>query len=184
MFSENLIGGQVNTFNELQSYIGSRPKGSSLVMPTKSNIVFAINNNRIDETTARIIYYLYETKLTKPSDNIFNESYNTTIAEQFMPKSCAAADVNWAVNPEKDGEENRQQLIGTLGNYFLIRNDNEKAIKKTHNDAFASKLKNMRKWSKDIRCSQLLTTHLPKWDEKSIILRDNKLAEAINTLWN
>ena len=185
LFSENLIGGRANTYSSLKAYIEGRPKGSSLIMPTNSNIVFAVNNNKIDEATARIVLYLFETRLSKIADKTFMESYNSCMAEQLMPRSCAAADVNWAINPEKDEEEYRQQLIGTLGNYFLLRgDDNEKAIKKAHNDALIPKLKNMRRWSKNIRCSQILSTKLPKWDEKSITLRDNKLAEAINILWN
>lgn len=184
LFSENLIGGGKNTLDSLKKYIEERE--GSLEMPTASKVVFAVSNYKMDEQTARIIYYLYETKLTKTSENVFVESYNTCLAEQFMPKSCAAADVNWPKHADKDLEANRQELIGTLGNYFLLRvDDNEKAIKKAHNEGFAIKLFCMLGWCNNVRSSQKLTPTLAGWSEKDINVRNNSFAKLVNeNIWN
>lgn len=184
LFSENLIGGRKNTLDSLKKYI--EEKEGSLEMPTAAKVVYALSNSKMDEQTARIIYYLYETKLTKTSENIFIESYNTCLAEQFMPKSCAAADVNWPKRTDKDEEVNRQELINTLGNYFLLRvDDNEKAIKKAHNEGFAKKLTSMIGWCKGVRsCQQLDPKMLSSWQEKDINSRNNTFAKIINeNIW-
>lgn len=185
LFSENLIGGDKvrNTLDLLKEYIEG--KAGSLEMPTAAKVVYALSNSKMDEQTARIIYYLYETKLTKTSENIFMESYNTCLAEQFMPKSCAAADVNWPKRADKDEEVNRQELINTLGNYFLLRvDDNEKAIKKAHNEGFAKKLTSMIGWCKGVRSCQQLTSMPTGWQEKDINSRNNTFAKIINeNIW-
>lgn len=113
------------------------------------------------------------------------ESYNTCLAEQFMPKSCAAADVNWPKRADKDEEVNRQELINTLGNYFLLRvDDNEKAIKKAHNEGFAKKLTSMIGWCKGVRSCQQLTSMPTGWQEKDINSRNNTFAKIINeNIW-
>jgi hypothetical protein len=183
LFSEQLIGGGKNTLDSLKEYIEERV--GSLEMPSASKVVFGVSNYKMDEQTARIIYYLYETKLTKTSEKVFVESYNTCLAEQFMPKSCAAADENWPKHPDKDQEVNRQELIGTLGNYFLLRvDDNEKAIKKAHNEGFAKKLSCMLGWCKNVRSCQKLTPTLPGWLEKDINARNNHFAKLVNeNIW-
>lgn len=185
LFSENLLGTEKkDTFDKFVAYIQGKSDDASLAMPSISKVVYALNNNKFDEATARIVYYLYETKLSKTSDGTFKESYNTCLAEQLMPNPCTAANRNWMVHQDKDEEIYRQQLIGTLGNYFLLRvDDNEKAIKKAHNEAFGVKRSNMRNWSQNVRCCQQLDT-LTEWIEKNINSRNNKLAKAINEeLW-
>ena len=183
LFSEQLIGGGKNTLDLLKEYIEERV--GSLEMPSASKVVFGVSNYKMDEQTARIIYYLYETKLTKTSEKVFVESYKTCLAEQFMPKSCADADVNWPKHADKDQEVNRQELIGTLGNYFLLRvDDNEKAIKKAHNEGFAKKLSCMLGWCKNVRSCQKLTPTLPGWQEKDINARNNHFAKLVNeNIW-
>ena len=176
LFSENLIGQRKNTYAGLIDYIEQK-EGSSLAMPQYSDIRKSLNNYKFDETTARIIYYLYETKLTKTSEGVFNDGYNSYICEQFMPKPCAAAEANWPPYSDKEEEENRRQMIATLGNYFLLDVDNEKDLKNCHNESYAKKLPKMKGWSKNIRSNQILNT-INKWDETTITGRDNLLLKA------
>ena len=152
-------------------------------MPQLSNIRRSLDNNKFDETTSRIIYYLYETKLTRTSDGTFNEGYNYYICEQFMPKSCAAADVNWPPYYDRDEEENRKQMITALGNFFLLDVDNEKELKNCHNEAYSMKLPKLKDWSRNIRSNQILNT-INKWDEKEIISRNHLLLQALSeNIW-
>ena len=176
LFSENLIGQRIQTYADLVSYIANKD-GSSLSMPQLSEIRKSLNNNRFDETTARIVYYLYETKKTKTSEGVFNGGYNSYICEQFMPKPCAAADTNWPPYSDKDQEENRRQMIPTLCNYFILDVDNDKELKNCHNEPYAKKLPKMKGWSKNIRSNQILNT-ISKWDETSIVRRITLMLKA------
>lgn len=183
LFSENLIGQRVQTYDDLKLYIESKSTSSSLAMPQLSTIRKSLNNNKFDETTSRVIYYLYETKLSKTSDGTFNEGYNYYICEQFMPKSCAAADVNWPLYTDKDEEENRKQMIATLGNFFLLDVDNEKELKNCHNEPYSKKILKLKGWSKNIRSNQILNT-TTQWDESNIISRNNLLLKALSeNIW-
>lgn len=176
LFSENLIGQRKHTCVDLVNYINEKD-GSSLSMPQLSDIRRSLNNSKFDETTARIVYYLYETKLTKTSDGVFNDGYNSYVCEQFMPKHCAASEANWPPRSDKDEEENRRQMIATLGNFFILDVDNDKELKNCHNDPYATKLVKLKGWSKNIRSNQILNT-IVKWDEKSITGRNNLMLKA------
>ncbi len=176
LFSENLIGQRIQTYADLVSYIAKKD-GSSLSMPQLSEIRKSLNNSKFDETTARIVYYLYETKKTKTSEGVFNGGYNSYICEQFMPKPCAAADINWPPHTDKDQEENRRQLIATLCNYFILDIDNDKELKNCHNEPYAKKLPKLKGWSRNIRSNQILNT-ISKWDETSIVGRNNLMLKA------
>lgn len=177
LFSENLIGQRVKTYDELKRYIEDKNEKSSLAMPQYSEIRKSLNNSRFDETTSRIVYYLYETKLTKTSEGVFNDGYNSYICEQFMPKHCAAAEANWPPYSDKEDEENRRQMIATLGNFFLLDVDNEKDLKNCHNEAYAKKLAKLKGWSKNIRSNQILNT-ISKWDDTTITSRNNLMLKA------
>lgn len=183
LFSENLIGQRVKTFDDLKAYIESKNDVSALAMPQMAAIQKSLNNNKFDETTARIIYYLYETKLSKTSEGSFTEGFNAYVCEQFMPKPCTATSSTWPPHADKDEEENRRQLSVTLGNYFLLDIDNEKSLKSIHNASFATKLPKMKEWSTTIRSNNILNT-IASWDETSINKRNNLLVKAMSeTIW-
>lgn len=177
LFSENLIGQRKKTYSDFKDYIEQKD-GSSLSMPQLSEIRKSLNNNKFDETTARIVYYLYETKLTKTSEGVFTEGYNSYVCEQFMPKPCTASETTWPPYSDKDEEENRRQMIATLGNYFLLDVDNEKDLKNCHNEPYAKKLSKLKGWSKNIRSNQILNS-ISKWDETIITSRNNLMLKAL-----
>ncbi len=183
LFSENLIGQRIQTFEDLKAYIESKNDVSALAMPQLTAIRRCLNNNKFDESTSRIIYYLYETKLSKTSESSFTEGFNAYICEQFMPKPCAASASNWPPHDDKDEEENRRQLSVTLGNYFLLDVDNEKTLKNIHNASYAKKLPKMKEWSKNVRSNNILNS-ITSWDETNIINRNNLLVKALSeTIW-
>ena len=133
LFSENLIGQRIHKFEDLKAYIENKNDVSSLAMPQLAAIRKCLNNDKFDELTSRIVYYLYETKLSKTSESSFTEGFNAYICEQFMPKPCAASASNWPPYDDKDEEENRRQLSVTLGNYFLLDVDNEEVKQENSN---------------------------------------------------
>ena len=184
LFSENLIGQRKKTYDELKEYIESKDDSSTLAMPSISEIRKSLNNKKFDETTARIIYYLYETKLSKTSEGTFKEGYNAYICEQFMPKPSNASEATWPSYPDKDDEEYRKQMTVTLGNYFLLDVDNEKALKNIHNAPFPKKLAKMRDWGTNIRSTNNILGNVTIWDEKSVTNRNNLLVKALGeNIW-
>lgn len=174
LFSENLIGQRIKTYEEFKKYLSE--KDGALKMPSYANILKSINMNKFDEVTSRIIFYLYETKLSKTSDKIFNGGYNTYICEQFMPKPSSASSESWPPHPDKEEEDNRKQIIATFGNYFLLDVDNEKEFKAFHNDPFSLKIQKMKQWGKNIGSNNILNS-ISSWDEKNIIKRNNLMVK-------
>ena len=183
LFSENLIGQRIQTLQDLKVYIESKNEISALAMPQMAAIQKCLNNSRFDEATSRIIYYLYETKLTKTSESDFKEGFNAYTCEQFMPKPCAASSASWPPHEDKDEEENRRQLSVTLGNYFLLDVDNERTLKSIHNASFVNKLQKLKEWSTTIRSNNILNS-ITSWDETSITRRNNLLVRAMSeNIW-
>lgn len=178
LFSENLIGQRINSYDLLTKYIMEKD-GSALDMPCNKDVKYGLNNNRFDESTARLILYLYETKLEKTSTSLFRGGFNAYVAEQFMPKPCTGANENWPVHEDQYEESQRKVLIGTLGNYFLLDVTNEKLFKNCHNEAFGQKVELLRDWSRNIRSGNLLgQCHV--WSEQTITNRNNVFANGFN----
>ena len=183
MFSEYLISGKTVTYDALRAYVESKDDGVNLAMPSDARIRFALNNNKFDEQFARLILYLFETKLTKTSENKITGGISAYYAESFMPRPCQAANSNWTMHTDPGDEENRRQLIGTIGNYFLLNICTEKGMKKYHNEGFDDKLCVMKKFSRNIRSGQLLDS-LRNWDESAITNRNNTFASGFcKTIW-
>ena len=178
MFSENLIGQRKNSYNELIKYI-SEKHDSALDMPNNKDVKFGLNNNKFDENTARLVLYLYETKLENTSNSKFKGGFNDYVAEQFMPKPCSAANENWPVHEDQYEESQRKVLIGTMGNYFLLDVTNEKIFKNCHNEPFEKKVELLKDWSRNIRSGNLLG-QCHSWNEQTITNRNNVFANGFN----
>lgn len=175
LFSEYLICQNTITYDALKTYIEEKDDGKNLAMPSDARIRYSLNNNKFDEQYARLILYLYETKLVKTSESKLSGGISNYYAESLMPRPSLAANVNWAVHTDPADEENRRQLIGTIGNYFMLNICTEKGLKKYHNEGFDTKLSIMKKFSRNIRSGQILES-LRAWDEKAITNRNNTFA--------
>lgn len=183
LFSEYLISNKTVTYDGLRSYIESKDDGKNLAMPSDARIRFALNNNKFDEQYARLILYLFETKLAKTSESKLSGGISAYYAESFMPRPSLAANDSWPVHTDPADEENRRQLIGTIGNYFLLNICTEKGMKKYHNEGFDAKLAVLKKFSRNIRSGQLLDS-LSNWDETTITNRNNTFASGFcKTIW-
>lgn len=175
-FTDQLIGQQIDSFEKLRKYIQDRD-GSNLAMPSDTRIKLRQGEKKLDETTARIIYYLYETKLVPTSNNTFNNGFNSYYAEQLMPKAGKDADPHWPILSQQEEEEERASLIGTLGNYFLLDDVETKELKKVHNLSLAQKKPTLIEWVKNIRSSETTLNTLTIWDKSAIRKRNDAYAE-------
>lgn len=183
LFSENLIGQRINSYQALKAYIEEKGDEKALAMPTNEAVLLRASTSSLDETAARAILYLNETKLSKTSEGTFANSFNTCFAEQFMPRPSAAANKNWAVCADPVGEQKRIQGIKTIGNYFLLKICNDKGLKKERNEGFDIKLPLFQKWSKGVRSSQILND-CRYWDESTIVHRTKGLAKGFcKNIW-
>ena len=183
LFSENLISQRINNYADFKEYIDGKSDDKALAMPKEIKVKSGLNNNKMDEISARIIFYLYETKLSKTSEQSFTGGFNNYVAELFMPKPGKDSDINWPKHDDPLDEENRKQIISTLGNYFLLSVDNDKELKKIHNEPFPKKIKAMKKLSDNIRCCQILD-NCKNWSETEIINRNNSLSTGFcNKIW-
>lgn len=181
-FAEQLTGQRICTYEGLKQYVGQVP--GNLAMPNNGKVKMKQGAKRLDETTARIIYYLLETRLVPKSANTFNDGYNSYYAEQLMPKPCTEADAYWPHLPDQDMEEERTRLIGTLGNYFLLDDVEMKELKKIHNNSLTKKLPKLRQWVKDIRSSETPLNNMAQWEIRDITRRNNIYAEKFcNDIW-
>ena len=183
LFSEYLICQRIVTCDALKAYIKDKDDSKNLAMPSDTRIRYALNNNKFDEQYARLILYLFETKLVKTSESKLSGGISTYYAESFMPRPSLAANENWTVHTDPADEENRRQLIGTIGNYFLLNICTEKGLKKFHNEDFKAKLPVLQRFSHHIRSGQLLCS-LRNWDETAITNRNNTFASGFcKTIW-
>lgn len=183
LFSEYLISKKVVTYAALKAYIEDKDDSKNLAMPSDTRIRYALNNYKFDEQYARLILYLFETKLAKSSESMLTGGISAFYAESFMPRPSLAANANWTVHTDPADEENRRQLINTIGNYFLLNICTEKGLKKCHNEGFDMKLPILKKFSRNIRSCQLLDS-LRSWDESAITNRNNTFASGFcKTIW-
>ena len=176
MFSENLIGSGIKTYAGLKAYYESRGNAAT-AMPSDNNIKMALQVRPISEASARLVYYLYETKTNTNLDG-FSNYY----AGLFMPKPGKMADKKWPPLPNKDDEDVRKGFINTLGNYFLFDAE-EKTIKKSINQDFTTKLALQKDWSTGINISKNHLDNCKNWDSDAICKRNEILARGICTIW-
>lgn len=129
---------------------------------------------------ARIIYYLYETKLTSAKEVVFSGGYNNYYAELLMPKASKADNSNWPRHRENSlKEEERRQQIGTLGNLFLLDNNGKKELKKKSEEACLVKVELMQRWSEGIRSNQIFN-NICSWTKDDIERRNDGLSEILS----
>ena len=185
LFTENLIGQQVITYEALCNYLRSKKPYESLHMPYDTEVQdgFASNSNLTAEK-ARCILYLLESKLRK-----INESqtplhpFNEYTLEHLMPQKW---EENWKMPnglnelQEFEFKQKRNKAIGTLGNMAIITQGLNSTVSNYE-------------WSKKLvggleaKASDLLTmkdvVNQIKWNEESISSRGEWLADKANEVW-
>lgn len=185
LFAENLISQQVLTSDSLCNYLRSKKPSESLHMPYDSEVQegFKSNSNLTSEK-ARCILYLLESKLREIYDSQTPlYSFSNYTLEHLMPQKW---EENWKIPSglnelqEFEFRSNRNKVIGTLGNMAIITQGLNSTISNYE-------------WSKKLlggleeKARDLITMKdvicQTEWNEASISLRGEWLAEKANDVW-
>jgi hypothetical protein len=187
LFAESLIGNRITTASALQEYIKGKDADANLAMPSNGAIKLNISTRRkgLGETLAQTIFYLYETKL-----EVTGKSYNDFYVQMLMPKTKSSNADNWPqFKKDSAKEKEREMLMTTIGNYFLLSINGKKSLKKKMDDSPVEKVSEMRNWSNDVRSNQILTNPatnagIQDWNADSIRNRNTGLAKSFcENIW-
>ena len=176
MFSENLIGQQIDTLDAFMAYVNDTDNRGALLMPSDEEVVEAVKTKDLKRDSYIILYMLESRINSKFVSSDCNNDANTFVKEQIMLEKDNG---NW---PSASGysEEQRQVLTKTLGNFTIIR---EKLKSKFKNASWSTKRKAMESGSFDMELGRIFTQGLRYWDESVIEKRNSWLAEKILEAW-
>lgn len=182
LFSENLIGGNILTYEALREYIESKGQNQTLAMPSDLLISRAVREYEQNNKRSLSVLYLLETRLRA------NGHHSTTVfpfeaysLEHIMPKKWQK---HWNLLPEFD-ESMREHYIKTLGNHTIL---NSRLNTSISNSGWQDKLQGNSK-NKGLKeyATGLVTIKdfldLPEWDENEILNRADWLVQRINEVW-
>lgn len=180
MFSENLIGQGINTYEAFRHYVNDANSRGALIMPSDEELRNAIMNNSFKKAEAKLLLYMLETKQNENfrGDTRFSNGYADFEVQQIMPDMNNEA---WA-NPDYS-ETDRKRLTQTIGNYALIRHKLKNDGKKLN---WEEKRNAMRKEIENIKTSEFISrmsTMDKQFSETNIELRNQYIAELAINHW-
>ena len=188
LFTENLIGSEINNFEKLKDYIeNQKNEEDALSMPSDQKIHrYVLTNEFRNDKALPILYLIESTKRSEMACTHLHRLSNYSL-EHLMPKKW---EKNWPL-PECNTEETkklvetRNSLINTLGNMGIISKTLNTSIS---NAAWNNKLEGNRKNEGLKACasgidimSDVIASE--KWDEQNIQKRSEKLYQDIIKLW-
>lgn len=182
LFSENLIGGNILTYEALREYIESKGQLQALAMPSDFVISTAIRENEQNNKRSLSVLYLLETRLRAKghhSTTVF--PFDAYSLEHIMPKKWHK---HWDLLPEYD-ESMREHYIKTLGNHTML---NSRLNTSISNSGWQVKLQGNSK-NKGLKeyAAGLVTIkdflNLSDWNENEILNRADWLVQKINETW-
>lgn len=185
LFTENLIGQQILTYDALVKYLSNKKPYESLHMPYDTEIEDSFtSNSNLTAEKARGILYLLESKLREMagSQTVLHPFTKYTL-EHLMPQKW---EDNWPIPnglneiEEFEFKNNRNKTIATLGNMAIIT----QGLNSTASN---------NKWRKKLdgglrdKAGDLITmkdvVNKSKWDESTINSRAEWLANKANEIW-
>ena len=174
LFSENLIGSQISTFEGFKKYVNDAENRGNLLMPSDAAVLEAVSSNDL-KSDAGVILYMLESKLNRNfSKSERNNCYQTMTKEQVMPSKI---DDVWTLG-ERFSDEEHIALSNTLGNYVLLR---EKLSSKMKAAAWRDKRRSIKELAADMDLSNI--SENPQWTEKEIQFRNEGLGKKILEAW-
>lgn len=183
LFTENLIGQGIKTYEALVKYIASKAPSVSVSMPSDDVVVFGFKNTQFKNNNRALgILYLLESLTRSEVHSTRLLTYDVYQLEHLMPKKWTQ---HWSLHPDYT-ESERDAKILTLGNLAMITGGLNKSIR---NYDWHTKLegKNNKPGLKSF-ASGLNTIDpylsLDKWDETTIENRAEKLAGLANQKWS
>lgn len=189
LFTENLIGSEVNTYDKLKDYIeNQKNEEDALSMPSDKKIESFIKTNEFRNDKALPILYLIESTTRSQKSCTQLHRFSNYSLEHLMPKKWNR---NWHFSPEftadeiKELTEKRNSLINTLGNMGIISQTLNTSIS---NASWTNKLNGAKRSEGLKKCAagieimaDVLSTE--KWDEQTIQDRTERLYQKIIKLW-
>lgn len=181
LFSENLIGNEINTFEDLKSFIENRDE-MALAFPNDEKVQECFREVEQPNKRALAILFLMESRVRNGQPHATKLlPFSEYSLEHLMPKKY---EKNWPLSAEYD-EEKRRMMINTLGNMAMLPQklnssisnadwETKKNGKGSKNGIayFASDIVTM----KDVMlCSE--------WNEDSIGVRADWLANIAIKIW-
>ena len=124
LFSESLIGNNIQTFQDLKAYIDEKDMETALAMPSNITLKRAIHEDKMTNTRAHGILYMLESKLRNHRMHATTLlGYKSYSLEHLMPK-------NWRVKwGAAEDEDTRDHKILTLGNLAIITSSLNSSIR-------------------------------------------------------
>ena len=183
LFSENLIGNEINTLAKLKEYISTKTTDSSLAMPNDEKIKEAFKQITFNNKRALGILYLMESKLRdNKHHSLALRPFCDYTLEHLMPKKWKN---NWGNPVAPYTEEMRDNAICTLGNLAMITSKLNTSIS---NANWIAKVNgNQRHGGLNTYATgiEILKTALTKtkWDEDEIIERAELLSNYAIQIW-
>lgn len=175
MFSENLIGQGVNTYEGFKAYVNNAAARGALLMPSDEALTTAIMNED-QKRNANVLLYMLESKLNESFvDSEYTNSYSDFIVEQIMPETTNSA---WA--SASYSNENRERLTKTVGNFVLLREKLKSADKKAD---WQRKRNAMKERASEIDTSAIVRRGLDIFNEQTIEKRNQWIAEKAIEAW-
>lgn len=184
LFSENLIGNNILSANDLDTFFNSFRGGqqSTMAIPTNDEVIEAFKTCKLYNKQATCILYLLESALRDASRMGTNlkplEGYTL---EHLMPKKWRN---NWNF-PINNSEEERDRVLLTLGNLAIIPQPLNSSIRDSD---WTTKLNGKNtKTGLLINAAGLITMqnvlNNADWDEGTICERAKELARYALTIW-
>lgn len=182
LFTENLIGQAVCTYDSLVNYISSKSSSVSLAMPSDESVCLGfINTHFKNNKKALSILYLIESILQSPMDSTRLKTFDAYSLEHLMPKKWRT---HWNA-PSSVTDVERDENILTLGNLALITKGLNNSIR---NYDWATKKQGKNNKPGLVEFATGLKTIVPFlntqiWNETSIFERAKELAKIANEIW-
>lgn len=184
LFSENLIGNNILTANDLSSYLNSFKGGlqSTMAIPSDNELTEAFKTNKLYNKQATCILYLLESALRDPSMMGTDlKPLGGYTLEHLMPKKWRN---NWTF-PTSNTEEERDRILLTLGNLAIITQPLNSSIRDSN---WQTKLNGKNSKTGLIGYASGLVTmqsalSQTDWDEKTISERADTLSKMALKVW-
>lgn len=175
LFSENLIGQGVKTFDDFKAYVNDEKNRGALLIPSDEDLKNAILNED-QKRNASVLLYMLESKLNDSfTVSEFTNGYTGFVTEQVMPEKD---NTSWA--SQAYTLEERDCLTKTIGNFVLLREKLKAADKKTD---WNRKREAMKDKAKEIETSVIVTRGLANWSEETIEKRNEWFAQKVVEVW-
>lgn len=193
-FSETLIGNRLLSYDMLRNYFNKIDATQNMHMPSDLEMQINVELKALDEPTARLVYYLVETKTQNPSEI---RGYDYYQAEMIMPTPSKANESTWPAPTDPTELKIRKEKSKSIGNFvqLVLPTDStpatekelidkaQKEIKKCANQAFADKKTPLLKYAGQVRSSNWFS-NVSTWDESAIDKRcESLVSHILKNIW-